>query len=156
VSWFDSHNSESASLSDSMRSLWSKLEAACARIALVLHLLDWAEGDSEHVPDECLLSKSVQSAVRIVEYFKAEAILIYSGWDASLGVRELKVTLRRVQQLGGSCTEREYARSHHLTLYEATAALQKLIANELAQWEDKPPSPKGGRATRRIILLSAL
>lgn len=152
VGWFDEHNAESANLSDAMRSLWSKLEAACARIALVLHLLDWASTDSEQ-PGENLLRASVQNAVRIAEFFKEEARTIYASWDASPMAREVQATLLQVQRMGSSCTVREYARRYHLTAPEANAALQRLKSEERAEWQDVPAGLQGGRPTRRLILL---
>lgn len=152
VDWFDSHNDESAHQSDAMRSLWSKLEAACARIALVLHLLDWASTDSEQ-PGEYLLRASVHNAVRIAEFFKEEARTIYASWDASPMAREVHATLLQVQRMGGACTEREYARRCHITADEAMASLQRLVSEELARWQTVPAAPQGGRPTRRLILL---
>lgn len=55
--------------------IYSKLELYSIRLALILELLSWAcnEGDKETVG-----IKSMQGAVRLVEYFKKSAIKVYS------------------------------------------------------------------------------
>jgi hypothetical protein len=115
-------------------------------------LLDWASSEDEQ-PGKYPLRASVQSAVRIVEFFKAEARTIYASWDVSPLAREVQTTLAQVQRMGGSCTEREYGRRYRIAATEATSALQRLVSDERAEWQPVPAGPHGGRATRRQILI---
>lgn len=149
--WFDSHNAETVQLTEAMRSLWSKLEAACARISLVLHLLDWACGD-DPLPSEYVTKACIGRAIQVVEYFKAESKTIYKAWEVSPMARVLQMTLDRVMRMGGSCTEREYSRKHSITAEEACSSLHRLVVEGLAEWQTIPAGPNGGRSTRRLNL----
>lgn len=66
---------------ESMEGPWGKLEAYCARLALILHLADLAadptRAPTEDIPD--LTRRAVADAVRLVGYFKGHSRRVYAS-----------------------------------------------------------------------------
>jgi hypothetical protein len=59
---------------DNLRAVWAKLEAYCARLALVLHMCRFVSGE---VTSEEIDAESVANAICLIDYFKAHARRVY-------------------------------------------------------------------------------
>ena len=67
---------EQAELTGALASAWSKLAAYAGRLALVLHLTNWA-AEEEGVDPAAIDAASMGCAIRLVEWFKIEARRVY-------------------------------------------------------------------------------
>jgi len=74
IEWNLKHHQEMNTLPEYLWGPWSKFEAYCARLALVIQTIRYATGEtSEENVDE----KSVASAITIIEYLKGHTRKIY-------------------------------------------------------------------------------
>ena len=61
-----------------MPQAWSKLEGYAARLALVIHLVRWAAGDSTLNDAKMLDLASMNAAIKLATWFKGEAFRVYA------------------------------------------------------------------------------
>jgi uncharacterized cupredoxin-like copper-binding protein len=59
---------------DAIAGIYSKLEIYAARLALILEMLDYACGNDDV---NCITARSVQGALKLVEYFKNSAVKVH-------------------------------------------------------------------------------
>jgi hypothetical protein len=59
---------------DAIAGIYSKLEIYAARLALILEMLDYACGNDDV---NCITARSVQGAIKLVEYFKNSAVKVH-------------------------------------------------------------------------------
>jgi len=154
IRFYNEHAQETADLSGDLASIWSKIEEAAARLALVHYLVRWASGEFQHV--EAVDSESMQAGVRIGRWFANEAKRVLSMLDEGDDERDQR---RLVDWIGkrGSVTVRDVQRGHRKlrTSEDAELALCELVAAGYGRWDPKPPTPKGGPPTRVFELLTA-
>lgn len=83
--WYDGVDQTARHTVDGkLASAYGKFPGQVARLAGMLHLLDWAFGDSRVVPGETLTKGTLQRAIALVEdYFRPQARRVYEGLDAS-------------------------------------------------------------------------
>lgn len=60
---------------DAISSIYSKLDMYVVRLALILELISWACGESQK---DVISVKSVQGAIKLIEYFRKSAVKAYS------------------------------------------------------------------------------
>lgn len=108
IDWFTRHNQKQVDLTGDLAAAGSKLEEIPARLALILHFIEWSYGKRSDKAD--LSAETLESAIWLTEWFAHEAERIYSmlatapedaerrrliDWIRSKGSR---VTVRQVQQ----------------------------------------------------------
>lgn len=153
LDYYGRHAAEHAELEGDLSAAWSKLEEAAARLALILHLVRWANGE---VKDERTLdATSMQAGIALAEWFKHEARRVYAELDASEPDRDRKRLLGWIERQGGQVTARQLQRSNnrrYQAVEHAEAALAELVRAGLGEWRDQPSGSRGGQPTRVFCL----
>lgn len=155
----DEWGAEQDGLSDDLSALWSKLEGAVLRFALVIHLVKWASEDPSLADPNAVDLGSLQAGISLARWFGNEGRRVY----AMLGRPPRADTaaadpgaelLAWIAARGGSVTARDLARGPraYQPVGAAETALNALVAAGLGLWVSPPPSLKGGRPTRRFHL----
>jgi len=152
--YYDRHNAEMEQLaSEAERAFYAKLEGGAARLALVIHYLRWACGESEtpFVMD----AQSLNAGITLAQWFKYEACRVYRLLHADSAEQRDRHLADRISQHGGSATARDLQRkmkSRFPLSSDAREALDALADRGWGYWEDKPPGPAGGRRTTVFVL----
>jgi hypothetical protein len=132
----------------------SKLEELPARLALIIHLVRWANG--EHVNPDIVDADSMQRAIRLTRWHVHETQRIYQFLDATDSEESQLELLAWLQRRGGCATVRElYSNGprvfrHNQTMAEA--ALDELAKQGYGTWETVG-SERGGRPKQVFRLL---
>jgi len=145
--WFDRHNAEALGHRGPVAASWSKLEAVCPRLALILQL-----ADSPHATQ--VSAYWMQRAVTLVEWFKAEQVRFWLEAGASRQVAESdRLCLWIEANRGGQVTARDLHRGglhpRYKNTEEARIALQRLVDADRGHWQT---IETGGRPTDVFIL----
>jgi uncharacterized membrane protein YgcG len=132
----------------------SKLEELPARLALVIHLVRWANGEQVN-PDE-VDADSMQRAIKLTEWHIHETQRIYQFLDASGGEESQLELLDWLRRRGGSATVRElYTNGPRVFRHNQTAAeaaLDELAKRGYGRWETVG-GERGGRPKQVFRLL---
>jgi hypothetical protein len=153
VEWHDRHAREVADLTnDHLRAHWSKLKGTCVRIALIFACTEATAG--EHVSAVSL--DSIQRAIEVTEWFKAESARIYAGFGETEADRLRRAVVRWIEQRGGSTTVRELTHGNWAFRNDNSGArsmLESLVASGCGRWVVQPSGAGGGRPTERFELV---
>ncbi len=150
--FLDEHNAAQEQLDDDASAAWSKLEGYCPRLALVLHLAEWASRCVSGEPVS-IQSTTVESAIRLTRWFSAEALRVYGMLGEGDEARELRGIVERIQRMGGRVSVRDWQRvRHHASASEAEAELAGLVQAELGNWEHPAPARTGGKPGKVFML----
>jgi hypothetical protein len=158
--FYDVHNAEQAEMSGNEAALWSKLEGAAARLALIVHLVRCASDDASATPD-AVDEASVSAGIKLADWFGAEGRRVYAmlaDGDGDDGLpSELRKLMSYLEEKGGSLTVRKVTQG--LSRYRgrtdlAEADLQRLVSAGRAEWQVQPASDQGGRPTRVAKLVT--
>jgi len=127
VDWYNAHQDEIRNLVDlKLKGPWAKMEAKCARYALVLRLL-WTED-----PDglEEVQAGDVERAIALVDYYKSHSRGVYSRLKNTAEDDHVVRLLQLVAASPGqSVTVREAMRGLKLHTKTATSAVFKRAAD---------------------------
>ncbi|QDV75700.1 YfjI family protein [Botrimarina mediterranea] len=156
VEFVNAHGREAADLTGDESAAYAKLEAYAARLAGVLHLVRWADGDV--LKANRIDGVTMAAAVRLVEWFKREVRRVYRVLRESDDARDQRRIAEWIALKGGSATVREVQRGFNRlkTAADAEAVLQALVAAGVGAWESVGPGERGGRPTRRFSLTDAV
>ena len=142
--WMDEHNAilQSPDLSNRLKNIYGKMQGYCARFALILHLVAYADGVE---PDETISITSVQNACALTEYFMSHAARVHAQLTDSAADKILKTLYDYIdRQPQRRCTPRDLVHAKVSGCRDAKttrALLQKLTENDLGQLEPfKRPS----------------
>lgn len=155
MAWHDQHVRQTADLDGDLAAAYAKMKGGCARLALVIHMAALASGDTDTDPPPISVSV-VRSAIRLAEWFKSQARRAYGRFRETDEERERRELVEWIERRGGTTTVRELTHSGPHRFRNATDLAQTTL-NDLTgaghgDWEYPPPSPKGGRPTKRFRL----
>ena len=157
VAFFNNHAVDQAASGGDLAAAFAKLEGAAARLALVLHLAEWAASDE---PEPGPVSvENMRRGRRLVEWFKYETRRVYALLSESEEDREIRKVVQAARENGGSATARDLQRkspSEWPTSEEAEQALERAKQAGKGEWVCDPPSPKGGRPKRELRLFDSV
>ena len=169
VEYYNAHAEEQAELYGDLAAAWSKLEEAAARLALVIHLTRWADGEGD--PDT-VDEWSMSAGITLARWFAGQAKRTYALMAESEEARNLRELLDWVNEHGGSVTPRDVSRG--LSRYRnavdcAETDLDKLARAGEGVWVGRPTGrPRQANAPvchqakaryprrRRLLLLSRI
>jgi hypothetical protein len=83
------------SFPDYLRGPWSKMKGYCARLALILHFLRLATGETQ---DEVVDDEDLARASSLVSYFQAHARKVYCAIDADEEIEKAKRILNWIER----------------------------------------------------------
>lgn len=156
VDFFNRHANEQASLTGDLSAAWSKLEGYCPRISLVHHFASWANGET--APD-AIGEASMLAAVQLVEWACNETRRVYATLSETDDQRDQRKRIELIERKGGRITPRELQageRSFRDDAGAAEKALDDLVKAGFGLWEERSPSPQGGRASRVFWLFQSV
>lgn len=153
IAFYNEHNQQQAELTGDLAAAWSKLEGYAARFALVHYLVRAATGDD--VPDG-IDAVSIAAGVKLSRWFAREARRVYAMLAEDDDARQRRQWVELIQRKGGSVTVRDWQRTRsHRTKGAAEAELAQLVSANLGRWTDPAPGPKGGRPSKRFVLIES-
>ena len=157
AAFFNRNGEEQAELTGALASAWSKLAAYAGRLALVLHLTNWA-AEEEGVDPAAIDAASMGCAIRLVEWFKIEARRVYATLSANEEDQDRQALAELLQRHGKPVTARDLSRlsRRYGDSESAEEALDDLAKCGFGKWDNQGPSDKGGRPTRRFVLNGAV
>lgn len=126
--WADKHCEELNDGHNHLRGVWSKLEAYCGRLALILHRCRYVSGETKSRDVD---SGSIESAVMLIEYFKSHAQRVYQlmrrdGDDTRIGK-----SIRWIRSEGGCVTVRQVQRAGIVGVNSSSTA--RVLLEDLAE-----------------------
>jgi len=130
------HGEEQNAMNGHLASQWSKLEETPMRLSIVLHCVHQV---TTGVTDPWQIDEStVESAVTIAEWFKAEILRIRHLMTESELIRELRQVAEWIKSKGGTITARDFCRNRRdiESTAEAEAILQSLVDLNVGHWRD--------------------
>jgi hypothetical protein len=150
IAFYDEHGLEQAALSGDLAAAWSKLEGYAPRLALIVHLVRYAAGDTTATLD-AIDAQSIDAGVGLVRWFCNEVRRVYAALGETDGAREQRHLLEWIDGRGGRVTAREVQQGNRRfqTAPEAEAALDELVAAGYGTWEQSPTGQRG-QPTRRF------
>ena len=153
ATFYNRHGEEQADLTGVLASAWSKLAAYAGRLALVLHLTNWAAEEDGLDPDT-IDAASMECAIRLVEWFKIEARRVYGTLSASEEDQERHALAELLRRHGKPVTARELAKlsRRYGDSDAAEEALEDLAKCHFGKWQSQGPGDQGGRPTRRFAV----
>jgi hypothetical protein len=161
VVWIDFYNAwakEQASAEGEMAAALSKLEAYAARFALVHHVVASVTRD-ELADIPAVARESIEAGIVLARWFAREARRVYAMLGETEDDRQTRRLVDLIRSWSGRATVKQLQRSNgarYRTTEDAEVALQSLVDDGLAKWENRTPSAKGGRPTRDCVLVSHL
>ncbi|MFM9994959.1 MAG: DUF3987 domain-containing protein [Phycisphaerales bacterium] len=158
--WIDRLRDRMRDESDpAVRAALAKMRGYVYRIALVLHLADWAElGGSEPGP---IGVGVVRRAMQVADWFAEQAERVYATMNEPEADRAQRGLIASIRSRGGRTTATVLSKSGPKS-YRGPAnraaldtALQGLVDAGIARWEWSAPGPTGGAPSREIVLNTA-
>ncbi|QDT54663.1 hypothetical protein Pan44_26980 [Caulifigura coniformis] len=136
MDYYNSHGAEQVQLSGALAAAWSKLEETAARLALIFHMVRVASKDPTIEHPDRVDPKSVQSAIRLVSWFKNEARRVYGkltqGEEAAARDRLIEL----IEKQGGSIAPWRLAQlKAGCSTEDAKILLQSLVKRGIGRWE---------------------
>ena len=150
VEYYNAHAEEQAELYGDLAAAWSKLEEAAARLALVIQLTRWADGEGD--PDT-VDEWSMSAGITLARWFGGQAKRTYALMAESEEVRNLRELLDWINEHGGSVTARDVSRGpsrYRDSVEYAESDLNKLARAGEGVWVDGQRDGPG-RPTRRFV-----
>ncbi|QQE12724.1 DUF3987 domain-containing protein [Planctomycetota bacterium] len=153
INFYNDHNQRQANLAGDLAAAWSKLEAYAARLALLVHMIRIADGDSD-ANSECIDSLSMIQAIELIGWFCNETKRVYSMLREDESSREYRQIIELVQKKGGRITPRDLMRSGpcYKSVDAAKQKLDALVLAGIGEWVSAPTSQQGGRPTQQFVL----
>jgi hypothetical protein len=141
ISYYNEHAQREAEETGPMRSALAKLEAATARLALVVQLAN--DPQSAQVGADAM-----RAGIALSGWFEGQARRVYSGFEESAKDRERRVVCDWIADQGGITTRRDLARyGPNQFRKRAQEVLDDLVAAELAE-----RSPQRGKLAPTYVL----
>ena len=158
IAFFNAHADEQTQLSGDEAAAWSKLEGYAARLAMVVHCIRWAAGDTTLAHSGVVDDRSMEAGITLSRWFGYEAKRVYAILEQDDESHASTELIERVRRLGGRITARDL--SHHDRQYQPTEAAEKalngLVTAGLGRWEHVGPTAKGGRPTMCFVLTEGI
>jgi hypothetical protein len=145
--WVTAHGAEAVALRGPLAASWSKIEGACARLALIMAL-------AENPGCGTVNSEAVERAIGVSEWFKGELIRWFDNPKEAQAEAELNRLALWVKARGGEVTARELMRGPRPrpdSAEEAVYRLDLLAKSGRGEWREEK-SPDGGRPTHVFVL----
>jgi len=153
VRFSNEHAVELSRLGDDAAALWSKLEGAAARFGLLFHEIKKADDDPTLKEGEKIDSDTVRSGITVARWFGHEGRRIYQDLGVDEEGRQVAELVELIEtDLKGRATARDLLRKRVArTAKEAREELQRLVDQELGEWEEK--ATKGGGHRVAVFVL---
>jgi len=141
ISYYDEHAQREHSENGILRSALAKLEAAAARLALVVQLANDPQSAEVGVD-------AIRAGITLSAWFEGQARRVYSGFEESAKDRERRQVCDWIADRGGATTRRDLSRfGPNQFRNRAQEVLDDLVAAELVE-----RSPQRGKLAQTYML----
>jgi hypothetical protein len=153
VKWYNAWAKEQAAVEGELAAMYSKIEEAAARIALLHHTvsrLGRGQSDLGNVERE-----SIEAGITLARWFARESRRVYAVLAESDEQRDARQLVEFIRRRGGKITVRELQRANGRKYPDAAAAeaaLNSLVEAGLATWME----PADGKRSRVLELCPTL
>lgn len=151
LAFFEEHGTLLNAATGDEAAALSKLEAICARLALILHCVWMATVRCEM--DVPLAEDTMQRAVALTRWFRFETLRVYRILGADVEQEQQRTLYEQIESMGGNIELRTWYRSKNLSKEAAEKQLQALVDAGLAQWAWSSPPRHGGKQRKSLWLL---
>jgi hypothetical protein len=134
-----------------LRGPWAKLEAYCARLALVIHEIRFGCGETSSPNVEEI---SVRAAWRLVDYFKSHTQRVYAHLRSDPIDRGMRIAFNWIEKRGGTCKPGDliaYGVAGIKNAQQAEHVLNQLRERGLGEFEQHKPNK--GPEGRKFVLV---
>ena len=159
IEFHDRMVDERAALSGYLKSVWSKLVAQAARLALTIHLIRKAaktpkpRGKNKSLKVEPIGAESMEAGIKIARWFGQEARRVFVILQEDSDERDTRRFIEQIKSMGGSVTVREWQRTRSKNSTEdARDELQMLVEAGHGKLKKTDSGSRGGRPSERFIL----
>ncbi len=135
ANWYTAtHARQLDATSGALRAAWGKLPGYVARLALVLQLAHWAEGQA---PGAEIDLPRLKLALTLTDWFAAEAARVYRLQHEDHNERDLRRLREHVYRRGGRMTARQVRANVRpfRTMLAAEQALNRLVEQGDGHWQ---------------------
>lgn len=153
ISWVDSNGILMFGESDEVAASFAKIEGYAARLALVIHMIRWAEGDLD-LDSEVVDAASMEMGIEIAKWFREEQVRVYDVLTESEEEEVQRKLIELIQAVGGRITASQLTRkmrAYREDIEAAEKALDNLVEAGVGVWKKSPPGTPG-RPTRHFHL----
>ena len=152
--FYNRHNIEQAELSGDLAAAWSKLEEIPLRLALIIHCVKMATGETT---TDRVDVDTIEAAIALTRWHCYETRRVYAMLAESDTDSERRQLADWIRGKGGSITVRELQQGRRdiKTSEQAEAILTAMANAGYGHWETQPPGESGGRPARLFVLVSA-
>jgi hypothetical protein len=153
VQFYNQHSDEQSAMTGELCATWSKLEAYAPRLALIHHLIRWANGEIPPDREFQLDADSMQAGIALANWFGHEVRRVHAMFDESDEHRDQRELVEWIERRGGIVTPRDLQRNlqRFRGLSEiAESALDKLVKAKRGEW--RLITETGGGPRREFIL----
>lgn len=151
IDFYNEHAEEQSALSGEMCAAWSKIEGYAPRLALVIHLVRWANGEIAPDDENLIDTESMQGGITLARWFGNEARRVHGMFHETDEQRELRQLTEWIHSRGGRTSVRDLMQ-HQFRYRKADIArndLQKLVTAKKGRWEI---TFTGGRPSEEFVL----
>ncbi|MDP1799438.1 MAG: YfjI family protein [Planctomycetaceae bacterium] len=155
IAFYNEHADEQSALSGEMCATWSKIEGYAPRLALVTHLVRWANGEIPPEREFRIDAESMQAGIELAQWFGNEARRVHGMFHETDDQRELRQLSEWIQARGGRTSVRDlmlHQFRYRKSADSARADLQKLVTAKQGKWESVET---GGRPAEEFVLTCA-
>jgi len=152
IDFYNEHGQQQSELDGDLAAAFSKLEGYAARLALVIHCVRAADGDTTLVSDDYIDAESIERAVRIVRWFCDETRRIYAMFGESDEQAEQRKLLEIVRSQGGRITVRQLMQASRSYRGDANMVRFALEELQLLGWGRLQKVDTGGRPSEIFVL----
>lgn len=155
IKFVNEHGQEQFELTGDLASAFAKLEAAAARMALVIHLVRWAADDPTISDANGVDETSISAGVALSRWFGKEARRVYAVLKETGDEHDRRQLVELIDRIGGNVTVRDLmrgSRAYRGCAEEAESVLNELVNLDICTVETKPTTDAGGRPVKRYIL----
>ena len=152
-SWYNKHNLDHVDRFGSLAAASAKIEEIPLRVGLILHCVRFATGDCKF---DRVDADTMQAAITIADWHMDEAERIYGIMATEAATRPQRELADWIKAKGGAMTARDLVAGKRRikTVDEANERLNALEAAGYGSWQDIPTTSKGGRPSKKFVLLS--
>jgi hypothetical protein len=156
IDFYNQHAKEQVELDSDLSAVWSKLEGYAARLALIIHLVRVANGDSSLVNREAIDAVSIHAGITLSRWFGQEAKRVYAMLAKSEAQADDRNLVEWISRQGRKISIRQLQRSHpqYKTSDDARAALERLVTAGHGTWLPCKMEIQGGRPSQVFELTS--
>jgi len=149
--YYNRHNVDHLDRNGSLAAASAKIEETPLRLGLILHCTRLAMGEISH---DQLDADTMAAAITISDWFMDEAERIYSVMATESTTRPDRELADWIRLRGGSITPSELVAGKRKVknVAQAEGMLTDMASGGWGEWQEVPPTSRGGRPTRRFVL----